>query len=132
MDRALSPRKILVVDDEPDARELIQQLLSYYYAFVLTAATALEALEKVRTHRPHLIVSDISMPNMDGHQLMREIRALPPHMGGLTPAIALSALTQREDRLKSFEAGFQHHLSKPVDFKILLDAIASLLRNLGC
>lgn len=126
MNSILSPKKLLVVDDEPDAREITQQLLGYYYASVFTAATAVEGLEKIRVHRPHLIVSDISMPQMDGHQFMREVRSMPAPLGA-TPAIALSAFTQPKDRIKSLEAGFQKHLTKPVDFQALLDAVAGLL-----
>jgi CheY-like chemotaxis protein len=129
MDGSLSHEKILVVDDEADAREITRQLLSYYYARVFTAATAWEGLEKVRMHRPHLIVSDIGMPKKDGHQFMREIRSLPAPLG-LIPAIALSAFTQPQDRIKSLEAGFQCHLTKPIDFQTLLNAIAGLLRSL--
>lgn len=128
MNSALSHEKILVVDDEAYAREITQQLLNNYYATVFTAASALEGLEKLRIHRPHLIVSDIGMPQMNGHQFIRKIRSLPPHRGGLTPAIALSGFTQPQDRVKSLEAGFQHHLTKPVDYQTLLDAVAGILR----
>lgn len=128
MDSALSHEKILVVDDESDAREITQQLLSYYYARVFTAASALEGLEKVRVHKPHLIVSDIGMPQMDGYQFMREIRSMPAPLGS-TPAIALSAFTQPKDRIKSLEAGFQRHLAKPFALQTLLDAVAGLLKS---
>lgn len=129
MNSALFHEKILVVDDEPQAREITQQLLNGYYATVLIAASALEGLEKVQIHRPHLIVSDIGMPQMDGLQFIRKLRSLSSHQGGLTPAIALSGFTQPQDHVKSLEAGFQQHLTKPVDFQTLLDTVASLLRN---
>lgn len=85
----LSGMKILVIDDEPDVLDLTKRLLTFYHANVIAAATAAEGLEQVQTHRPDIIVSDIGMPHRDGYQFIREVRNLPAHNGGQTPAFAL-------------------------------------------
>jgi CheY-like chemotaxis protein len=86
----LSGMKILVIDDEPDILDLTKCLLTFYHANVIAAATAAaEELEQVQTHRPDVIVSDIGMPQRDGYQFIREVRNLPAHNSGQTPAIAL-------------------------------------------
>ena len=122
----LDGMKILVVDDEPDVRDLTKLMLTLYHADVIAAATAVEGLAQLQTHRPEVIVSDIGMPETDGYQFMREVRNLPAHKGGQTPAIALTAFNGVEDQTKAIDAGFQKHLSKPVELQLLIDTIAGV------
>jgi CheY-like chemotaxis protein len=122
----LSGMKILVIDDEPDILDLTKCLLTFYHANVIAAATAAEGLEQVQTHRPDVIVSDIGMPHRDGYQFIREVRNLPAHNGGQTPAIALTAFNGVKDRSRALNAGFQRHLSKPFELQELIDIIASM------
>lgn len=122
----LSGVKVLVIDDEPEVRDIIKRILTLYHANVMTAANAAGALEQIKTHRLDVILSDIDMPRMDGYQLIREVRNLPAHKGGQIPAVALTAFGRREDRTNAINAGFQKYLSKPVDFEELIDTIASV------
>jgi CheY-like chemotaxis protein len=123
---ALSGLKVLIVDDAPDILAVTKLILTNYLAQVITATTGAEGLKQVQAHKPDVIVSDIGMPQMDGYQFIREVRNLPADNGGRTPAIALTAFTRREDRAKAFAAGFQKHLSKPVDLHALIETIASI------
>ena len=118
--------KVLVVDDEADARALVKRLLEDRQASVRTAGSATEAMELFRSERPDVLVSDIGMPEEDGYSLIRRVRALGPEHGGNTPAIALTAYARSEDRLKIIMAGFQIHVAKPVDAVELLALVASL------
>jgi CheY-like chemotaxis protein len=122
---------ILVVDDEPDARGLLQHVLTRRRARVLLASSAREALESVRQHRPDVMVSDIGMPDVDGYELIRLVRSLPPEQGGRTPALALTAFARSEDRRRAMLAGFQIHLSKPVEPPELIATVASLAGRTG-
>ena len=117
---------VLVVDDEPDARGLVKRLLQDRKARVLTAGRAAEALTILQNERPDVLVSDIGMPEEDGYALIRRVRALDPQSGGLTPAVALTAYARSEDRMKAILAGFQMHVSKPVEAAELLTMVASL------
>jgi PAS domain S-box-containing protein len=121
--------KVLVVDDEPDARALMRRLLEDSGATVLEASSAAEALSLLRAARPDVLVSDIGMPGESGYALIRQIRALPPDAGGATPAVALTAYARTEDRMKAILAGFQHHLSKPVEPAELIAMVASLTQR---
>jgi PAS domain S-box-containing protein len=116
----------VVVDDEPDARELVRRLLADRGARVVTAASAGEALDALRRVRPHVLVSDIAMPGEDGYALIRRVRALPAADGGQTPALALTAYARAEDRMRAVVAGFQHHVPKPVEPAELVTMVASL------
>lgn len=127
----LSGIKILVVDDEPDVLEIIKLILIHYQAQVIAALSAIEGLEHVHNHRPDVIVSDISMPHMDGYQFIREVRKLPLHNGGQTPAVALTAFTRPEDQKKAMDAGFQRHIAKPVQIEKLIDTIKSVVIQTG-
>jgi CheY-like chemotaxis protein/two-component sensor histidine kinase len=117
---------VLVVDDEPDARGVVKRLLQDRQARVLTAGRAAEALTILQNERPDVLVSDIGMPGEDGYSLIRRVRALDPQAGGLTPALALTAYARSEDRMKAILAGFQMHVSKPVEAAELLTMVASL------
>jgi PAS domain S-box-containing protein len=122
----LSGMRILVVDDERDARELIQEVLGKHQADVITAASASEGLEILKSQRPDVMISDIGMPEKDGYQFIREVRRLPAAHGGKTPAIALSAFAHSEDRTQAMLAGYQIHLSKPVESDELVVSIGNL------
>jgi PAS domain S-box-containing protein len=122
----LSGTRVLVVDDEPDVVELMRVLLSESGATVETASSALEALEKVGVFRPDVLVSDIGMPEMDGYSLIRKLRARDAAAGGRTPAVALTAYARREDAERAFAAGFQMHVTKPVDPQEIVMIVANL------
>jgi len=127
----LTDLSILVVDDDRDARELIQHILGERGATVLLAASATEAYELLRSSRPHLLLSDIGMPEQDGYDLIRRVRALPAEEGGLTPAVALTAFARSEDRRRVFLAGYQMHVAKPVEPGELIAVCAAMLNNRG-
>ena len=118
--------KVLVVDDQPDARELIRRVLEDCSAEVLLAGTTAEALRLVETERPDVLVSDIGMPDVDGFELLRRIRALGSDRGGRVPAIALTAFARSEDRTRALRGGFLVHVSKPVDPSELVATVASV------
>jgi CheY-like chemotaxis protein/anti-sigma regulatory factor (Ser/Thr protein kinase) len=120
----LNGLRVLVVDDEIDARDLIKRILCDCNAIVLTAASAAEALPLVERERPGLLVSDIGMPDVDGFELLAQVRALGPGRGGAVPAIALTAFARSEDRLRALECGFRDHVSKPVEPTELVRAVA--------
>ncbi|HTJ55659.1 MAG TPA: ATP-binding protein [Nitrosospira sp.] len=120
-------RKVLVIDDELDARELIKRILVRCNTGVITAANAEEGLEILKMERPDLIISDIGMPGKNGYQFMLEVRKLSMEDGGQTPAIALTAFARPDDARKALDAGYQKHLSKPVDAHALINIITDLI-----
>jgi signal transduction histidine kinase/ActR/RegA family two-component response regulator len=122
----LTGLRVLVVDDEPDARELFARTLSECGAQALVAASAAEALAAIERERPDVLLADIGMPGEDGYALIDKIRRLPPERGGRTPAAALTAYAHAEDRTRALRAGFQIHLPKPVKSAELVNAIANL------
>jgi PAS domain S-box-containing protein len=123
---SLQGLKVLVVDDEPDARELVKRLLEECHAQVFTAASAAEGLAVLSRERPDVLLSDIGMPGTDGYAFMRQVRQLPHADGGKIPAIALTAFARSEDRTRAMIAGYQVHLSKPVEHQELIATVASL------
>ena len=123
--------RVLVVDDEPDARALVKRLLENCEAVVTTAASASEALEALRREKPDVVISDIGMPGEDGYALIRMIRALPPDEGGDVPAVALTAYARSDDRTRALLSGFQSHVAKPVEPTELVATVASLARRPG-
>ncbi|MET0794483.1 MAG: ATP-binding protein [Polyangiaceae bacterium] len=123
----LSGIAIVVVDDEQDARELVGEAFSSAGASVHLAASAEEALALIERVRPAALVSDIGMPHEDGYALMRRLRALSAEQGGQIPALALTAYAQAEDAERAFEAGYQRHVSKPVDPLTLVDLVVGLV-----
>jgi PAS domain S-box-containing protein len=118
--------RLLVVDDEPDARDVVSEALRERGAEVHVAGSATEALEKLGAVRPDVIVSDIGMPETDGYSLMRSIRARPPEAGGRTPAVALTAYARAEDAQRAFVAGYQSHVAKPIEPAQLATVVANL------
>jgi PAS domain S-box-containing protein len=121
--------KVLVVDDERDARELLAAGLGQCGAEVVTASSAREALEALEGAKFDALVSDIGMPGEDGYDLIRRLRSLRPDQGGRTPAVALTAYARAEDRLRAMRAGFEMHVSKPVELTELIVVIANLARR---
>lgn len=118
---------ILVVDDEPDACEVLGVLLEQCGARVTIANSAAEALLLINERVPDVLVSDIAMPDEDGYQLIKKIRSLPKDAGGAIPAIALTAYASPADRKKALESGFQSHITKPIDQNALVTILASLV-----
>ncbi|MEH2451528.1 PAS domain-containing hybrid sensor histidine kinase/response regulator [Nostoc sp.] len=123
----LSNTQVLVVDDEPDIRDLITFILQDYGAEVTAVSSAQEALQALSESIPDVLISDIGMPKTDGYMLMREVRARSPQQGGLVPAIALTAYAGEMNQQQALAAGFQMHISKPVDPDALVKAIADLI-----
>ena len=118
--------KVLVVDDEPDARDLVRFVLEQCSAEVATAGSAQQALELMEHYRPNVLVSDIGMPEEDGYQFIRRVRALSPQRGGRIPAVALTAYARAEDRKLALLSGYQMHVSKPVEPSELIAIVSSL------
>lgn len=115
-----------IVDDEPDARDLLRRILEGQGMQVTAFATGQEVLEALQSVRPTVLISDIGMPDMDGHQMIRTLRATEPRATRL-PALALTAFARAEDRKRSLLAGYHAHLSKPFDVGELILSIANLV-----
>ncbi len=118
---------ILVVDDDLDSRTVVCQLLENQGASVAMSGSTAEAFDRFRQLRPDVLISDIGMPDEDGYELIRRVRALPEGDGGNVPAIALTAYVRPEDSAAALAAGYQRHISKPVDVAQLTAAIAQLV-----
>lgn len=118
--------RALVVDDEPDARDLLKRFLEDRGASVTAVASADEALAALATSKPSVIISDIGMPGMDGFQMIRLFRASEPRESRI-PALALTAFARSEDRKRSLLAGYQAHLAKPFDVAELVLLVAGLV-----
>jgi CheY-like chemotaxis protein len=130
--RALAGMRILVVDDEPDCATLTGYLLSQWGAdvkIVISATEALEVFEKYEIWPPDILVSDIQMPGTDGYALVRRLREKDPARGGNVPAIALTAYTRVEDRIRALLAGFQIHIAKPFEPIELLTVVESVVNR---
>lgn len=121
----LAGLQVLVVDDDDDSRELIRRILHDCHADVLTAANATEALDMLEHARPHLLLTDLGMPDVDGYGLLERVRALGAARGGDMPAIALTAFARVEDRVKALSSGFSAHISKPVEPGELIAKVAA-------
>jgi PAS domain S-box-containing protein len=117
---------LLVVDDDADARELIAQLLVECGADVRQAANAADALHEFQRDTPDVLLSDIGMPERDGYELIRDIRSFDAAHGGNVPAVALTAFTRSEDRAQAILAGYQAHITKPIQPNELVTTVAEL------
>jgi two-component system, chemotaxis family, CheB/CheR fusion protein len=117
---------VLLVEDDEGTRESVAEFLGGRGAIVRAAGTAAEGMQALREFQPDVLLSDLAMPGQDGFSMMAEIRRLPPERGGRIPAAALSALAGVDDRQRALAAGFQMHVSKPVDVDGLLSAVAQL------
>jgi PAS domain S-box-containing protein len=123
--------RVLVVDDEADARELLVAILAEDGAEVIAVASAAEAIDALQRLQPNILVSDIGMPGEDGYTLMRKVRALDAEQGGQIPAVALTAYARASDRTEALNAGFQLHVPKPVNAAELALALAKLAGRTG-
>src|SRR6266545_2991541 len=130
-DVSLSAVRVMVVDNDPAAVDLIAEVLTRAGGDVRGCASAEIALNLLGQWRPDVLVSDIEMPGVDGYTLIRKVRALSPEQGGKTPAVALTAFSRPEDRIRSLMAGFNIHVSKPVDPAELTAIVASLAGRAG-
>ncbi|WP_293250447.1 MULTISPECIES: hybrid sensor histidine kinase/response regulator [unclassified Microcoleus] len=129
---ALANLQLLVVDDDDDTRQFMIALLEQEGAVVRSAASVALALAALESFWPDVLLSDIGMPEADGYELIARVREMEVHRGGKMPAIALTAYARESERLQSLEAGFQMHLSKPVEVSQLIAGItnlAGMLRN---
>jgi PAS domain S-box-containing protein len=121
--------EILVVEDDVDTREFVVFLLEQYGAQVRAVGSAGEALAALSQSVPNVLLSDIGMPDMDGYMLMQQVRTLPPEQGGQIPAIALSAYAGEINYQQAISAGFQSHMSKPVDPNELVALVTKLAQH---
>ncbi|MCU0549381.1 MAG: response regulator [Leptolyngbya sp. Prado105] len=119
----LQDLRLLVVDDDRDSRDMMVAALESEGAEVISVASARSAFEALSNWRPDVILSDIRMPDADGYQFLQSLQS----RGFNIPAIAVTAFVRDEDRQAAFDAGYQHHLSKPVDLDLLYQTIAQLM-----
>jgi signal transduction histidine kinase/ActR/RegA family two-component response regulator len=126
---AISGARILVADDESDARELLQYLLSSHGADVTTVASAGEAVYALGRDRFDLLVADLGMPEQDGYALIRAVRSLPEAKGGTIPAIAVTAYASLREREEALAAGYDWHLAKPIETEQLVAVVATAIRG---
>ncbi len=129
-DCGLQGVKVLVVDDVGDTRELVESILVQAGAGVETAVSADDALARISAAQPDVLVSDIGMADKDGYQFLQEVRRLSSAQGGQVPAVALTGFARAEDRVKALTAGFQRHVSKPIEPQELIAIICELTRPL--
>jgi PAS domain S-box-containing protein len=118
--------RVLVVEDDPDTRDLVERLLREHRAEVVTAASAQDALAALAATSPDILVSDIGLPEMDGYELIQTIRRRDAAAGGRIPAVALTAFARSEDRTRALRAGYQAHVAKPVEPAELVATVASI------
>ncbi|HEU4368280.1 MAG TPA: response regulator [Methylomirabilota bacterium] len=126
---ALAGVHVLIVDDDPEARDLVGTVLRYCGALVSVAASAGEGLETLRRVLPDVIVCDIAMPQQDGYWFVRSLRALPAEQGGTLPVIAITAHGATHGPDRTLAAGFQAHLRKPIDPWELCRLIVAMTRK---
>jgi len=124
--RSLDGLRVLIVDDEPEAREIISTVIMRTGAEVTACTTATEALAKLAEWKPDVILSDIAMPDEDGYSFIGKVRSLPRDKGGETPAAALTAYARDVDRRQALAAGYQMHIAKPIGASQLVHMVARL------
>ena len=118
--------KVLLVDDEPDARELLTEVLQQCGAIVVATHSADEAIRLIPRERPSVLLSDIGLPGEDGYKLISRVRALPPEDGGRLPAAAITAYARSDDATRALAAGYQRHAPKPIQPTTLAALVAGL------
>jgi len=124
--QSLEGLRVLLVDDEPETRQILSTVISRRGAEVKACETAGEALDVLIDWRPDVLMSDIAMPDEDGYSFIGKVRSLPPDKGGETPAAALTAYARDEDRDRALAAGYQMHIAKPISSVLLVLTIARL------
>jgi len=117
--------RVLAIDDQEDARELLKRVLEECHAEVVTAASTEEALDALEGHRPHVVLCDIGLPGKDGYEFIKEMR----NRGDETPALAVTAFARSEDRLRAFRAGYQGHISKPIEPAELVATVGVFVKS---
>jgi CheY-like chemotaxis protein len=131
--RALATIRVLLIEDEPDSRELARAALTRFGADVSAVSSSAEAVTRILSASvdtlPHVVVSDIGMPVEDGFVFIRQLRSLSPERGGRIPAVTVTGYSTPADVDRALAAGFQMHLSKPVDPLALIEAVAKLSRE---
>jgi signal transduction histidine kinase len=125
----ISGLRALVVDDDVDARELLALTLTSAGAVAIVAGSVREAIRLLEMERPDLLLTDVGMPEQDGLNLIRNVRALPPESGGRIPAIAVTAYASSSEKELALRAGFDSHVTKPYDAETLISVIAALTRQ---
>jgi signal transduction histidine kinase/DNA-binding response OmpR family regulator len=120
---------VLLVDDDDDGRELMAQALIAHGADVMPVSSAKMALDELRRARPHVLVSDIAMPDIDGYELIRCVRALPATDGGATPALAVTAHAGKDVPARALESGYDRYAAKPMDIENFISTVAALARE---
>ncbi len=126
---ALTGLHILSVDDNKDSLEITAYALELAGATVTSVSSGEQALQALAELAPEVLISDVGMPDLDGYMLIAKIRALPLDKGGQIKAIALTAYAQEADRQRVLTAGFQCHLTKPVDPDVLVSTVGEIIRN---
>jgi CheY-like chemotaxis protein len=126
---SLAGLSVLVVDDDDESRAIVAEYLHGHEAVVLTASSAGQAFDLLGRERVDVLLADIAMPDEDGYSLIRRIRETAAPLTAAIPAAALTSFARDEDRQQALRAGFQLHLSKPVDPRSLVEAVANLGRN---
>ena len=129
LERKLEGISVVAVDDDPEARKILKELLTHCRAIATIVASAGEALCAVERLHPDVLLCDLEMPGTDGYDLLRRLRSLGPERGGDTPAAALTAHAGPEDRTRVLETGFQLHIRKPVNPAELAAAVECLARS---
>jgi CheY-like chemotaxis protein len=122
---SLTAISVLIVEDDTDSAVFVKTLLETHGAKVRTAVSGREALDEIEMAHPDILISDIGLPEMDGYQLIEEIRRRDPSDGGRILAVALTAFARSEDKTRALLAGYQAHIAKPVESAELLATIAS-------
>jgi CheY-like chemotaxis protein len=118
--------RVVVVDDEQDARDLVTAVLEQAGAIVTSVGSAEEAMHAIAERPPSLLVSDIGMPGEDGYALIARVRALPAESGGRLPAVAVTAFTRDDDRARALRAGYTAHVAKPIDPAALVTLVSNV------
>jgi signal transduction histidine kinase len=121
--------RVMIVDDNADAMNLVKYLLEQCRVVVATCSSAAECLQRLPGWHPDVLITDIGMPGMDGYSLIKALRELPSEQGGCTPAVALTAFARSEDRRRAMLAGFDMHVSKPVEPGELVAVVARMARR---
>jgi CheY-like chemotaxis protein len=118
---------VLLVEDDDDSRKLLGTMLKRVGARVTSTKSVAEAMKSLGSELPDVLISDIGMPEEDGYELIRSVRALPVEQGGQVPAMALTGYASRRDKERALAAGYQIHVAKPVEQNDVIAAIASLI-----